>query len=367
MAPARKRRGAATILDVAAQAGVSRATAARALSTGQRVSPATSEKVLAAAQELGYQANGVARSMITGRTMTLGVVVSDIENEFFSRLVRGFSDAVRSEGFSTIVANTDERLDNERSAVRVLLGRRVDGLMVAPSSMQDGLHLREARDAGAPIVLVDRRVTRAGLDTVMVDGVLAAREAVGHLIAAGHRRIGLVVGSGVADDLPSEAGPASTTVDRFVGYQQALEAAGLPYDSTLVLPGDFHLGAARERAARLLRRPDRPTAVLATDSVFALATLLAIRDVGLSCPQDVSLVGFDDPDWASVVQPPLSVIDQPAYDLGGVAARRLLARVADGTMRPRTTLLPAEWRERGSIAPPRLVEGRVRVDAGGSR
>jgi len=357
MAPARTRRAAPTILDVAARAGVSRATAARALSGEGSVSAAAAEKVLAAAHELGYQANSVARSMITGRTMTLGVVVGDIENEFFSRLVRGFTDTVREAGFDTILANTDESVESERAAVRVFLERRVDGLMVAPASMSDGQHLRAARESGARVVLVDRRVSRIGLDTVIMDGVTAASEAVGHLVSAGHRRIGLLTGSGVGGDSPTAEDAASTTVDRWTGYRQGLEHAGLPYDPSLVLPGDFHLAAARERTGVLLRGPQRPTAVLATDSVFALAALLAIRDAGLSCPEDISLVGFDDPDWAAVVRPPLSVMDQPAYELGATAGRRLVARVSDGTARPRTISLAAQWRPRGSVAAPPIAGG----------
>ncbi len=357
MAPARTRRSAPTILDVAARAGVSRATAARALSGEGSVSAGATEKVLAAAADLGYQANSVARSMITGRTMTLGVVVGDIENEFFSRLVRGFTDTVRDAGFDTILANTDESVDSERAAIRVFLERRVDGLMVAPASMYDGRHLREARKSGAQVVLVDRRVPRIGLDTVIIDGVAAAREAVGHLVAAGHRRIGLVTGSGVGGDAQEGEDATSTTVDRWAGYCEGLEHAGLTYDPSLVLPGDFHLGSARERTAVLLRGPHRPTALLATDSVFALAALLAIRDVGLSCPDDVSLVGFDDPDWAPVVRPALSVMDQPAYELGATAGRRLVSRMSDGAARARTISLAAQWRPRGSVAAPPAVRG----------
>ncbi len=353
----RSRRAAPTIPDVAARAGVSRATAARALGGRGSVSASAHEKVRAAARELGYQANGVARSMITGRTMTLGVVVGDIENEFFSRLVRGFTDVVRERGYDTILANTDERLDSERSAIRVLLERRVDGLLVAPVSMRDGRHLREARDAGAPIVLVDRRIPRSGLDTVIVDGVAAAREAVEHFLAAGHRRIGLVTGSAVGVGEDDGEDPTSTSVDRLTGYREALEAAGLPFDPALVRVGDFHLEAARRRTADLLRAPDRPTAVLATDSVLALGAFLAVRDVGLSCPGEVSLAGFDDPPWTSVVQPPLSVMDQPAYELGATAGRRLLARIENGAARPRTTSLFAVWRDRGSIAPPPATAG----------
>jgi LacI family transcriptional regulator len=187
---------------------------------------------------------------------------------------------------------------------------------------------------------------------VLLDSVAAARDAVGRLIANGHERIGLVTGGGVgtAESDPHDP-PVSTSVDRLQGYREALDAAGLPYDPLLVRPGDFHLEAARARAVDLLTGPNRPTAVFATDGILTLGALMAVRDVGLRCPQDVSLTGFDDPAWASVVDPPLSVMAQPANELGAVAAERLLARIDGDTSRPRTRMLRAEWRERASIAP----------------
>lgn len=361
--PPGTRSRSATIADVAARAGVSRATAARALGDYGPVNAETAARVLAAAEELGYRANAVARAMITGRTMTLGVVVGDIENEFFSRLVRGCTDVVRAAGYDVLLANTDEQLSRERSTVRVLLDRRVDGLLVAPASAHEASHLREARDAGVPIVLVDRRVRRSGLDTVLVDGTVAAREAVERLVAAGHRRIGVVTGDGAGEDaeaLVDDPGLASTstTTDRLLGYRQALETAGIPLRPELVRGGDFHVEAARERAIDLLGPRARPTAVLATDSLLALGVLLGMRDLGLRCPEDVSLVGFDDPAWASVVRPRLSVMAQPAYDLGRAAATRLLARLRGEDGRARTVTLPATWCDRESVArPPRRPRG----------
>ena len=348
---------AATVQDVAVRAGTSRATAARALGGYGLVNPATAARVLAAAEELGYRANGVARSMITGRTMSVGVVVGDIGNEFFSRLVRGCTDVVRAAGYDPLLVNTDEHPAREQSAVRLLLERRVDGLLVAPASSHDGRHLREARDAGSPVVLVDRKVRRSGLDTVLVDGVTAARTAVGHLVAAGHERIGVVTGDLVGGGVSGEpVDPArasvSTTTERLVGYHEALEDACLPREPELVRGGDFRIDSARERAGDLLRPRDRPTAVLATDSVLALGVLLALRDLGLRCPEDVSVITFDDPPWASVVRPRLSVMAQPAYDLGAVAAERLLARLRGDAGRSRTVTLPATWHARESVAPP---------------
>jgi LacI family transcriptional regulator len=355
MAPGVTRREVPTIPDVARLAGVSSATAARALGGYGSVSAAARAKVLAAAEEVGYRVNGVARSMITGRTMTLGVVVGDIENDFFSRAVRGFTDVADPAGFATIIASTDESLDNERAAVRVFVERRVDGLLVAPASMQDGRHLRDARDAGVAVVLIDRKIHRVGIDTELIDNVAAARAAVQHLTSAGHARIGVITGgvSVAGEPLPLGETKVSTSVDRVAGYREALEAARLTYDPSLVRPGDFHLPAARSRTAQLLTEPTRPTAILATDGVLTLGALLAIRDVGLRCPQDVSLVGFDDPAWAAVVRPRVSVMAQPVHELGASAARRLLARIAGDTSRPRTTMkLHTSWRPRESVAAP---------------
>jgi LacI family transcriptional regulator len=333
------------------------------------VNAETAARVQAAAQELGYRANAVARSMITGRTTTLGVVVGDIENEFFSRLVRGCTDVVRPSGYDVLLVNTAEQATRERAAVRLLLERRVDGLLVAPASTQDGNHLREAREAGSPVVLVDRKVNRSGLDTVLVDGVAAARAAVGQLVAAGHERIGVVTGDAIsegADPFDARSATISTTTDRLRGYQAALEQGGLDVDPALIAGGDFHVPSARERATDLLTPRDRPTAVFATDSVLALGVLLALRDLGLSCPEDVSVVTFDDPPWASVVRPRLSVMAQPAYDLGATAAHRLLARLRGVEGRARTVTLPATWRPRDSVArPPRRP--RAARPGGGAR
>lgn len=355
MASGSRQRGAATIQDVAQRAGVSRASAARALGGYGSVSDAARRKVLTAAEELRYRANGVARSMITGRTMTLGAVVGDIENDFFARVVRGFTDVARAEGFDTLVASTDEQVTNERSAVKVFLERRVDGLMVAPASMHARDHLVAARDAGARLLLVDRRIPRLGVDTVLLDNVPAAQQAVQHLVAAGHTRIGMITGTGAEDGKPAAGDTVvSTSIDRVEGYRRALLEAGLPYDPGYVMAGDFHLDAVRARAVSLLSRPDRPTAVFTSDGIMALGVLLALRDVGLSCPDDVSVVGFDDPAWASVIRPGLSVMAQPVYEMGAAAAHRLVARIRGKASRPRTQVLSATWRERQSIsAPPR--------------
>ncbi len=347
--------GAPTIHDVARAAGVSRSTASRALAGYGVVSKDAAERVQAAAAELGYHANGVARSMKTGRTNTLGAVVADIENAFFARAMRGFTDMARSNGFQVILSNTDEDPATEQSAVKVFQERRVDGMVVTPASLDPAGHLRAAHAAGVPLVLLDRRVPGMDVDVVQIDNVKAARETTERLIAAGHTRIAMVTGvaemevSIHATDL--EVG-VSTTKDRCQGYRQALEAAGIEYRPEYIGTADFHLTAARQEAERLLRLRERPTALFATDSTNALGVLLALRDVGLEAPRDVSLVAFDDADWADVVEPGLSVITQPVYEMGRLAASLLVAHVRGEAVRPREHVLETTWLDRESIGPP---------------
>lgn len=347
----------ATVIDVARRAGVSRATAARALGGYGRVSAATTEAVRRAAEEVGYRANELARSMITGRTRTIGVVISDIENQFFTRVLRGVSDVVRDHGYDLLLANTDEDPVGERQMVRVMNGKQVEGLIVCPVDPDEVDHLAETVSAGRPVVLIDRTVTALQLDGVGIDNRQATHDAIARLISLGHRRIGMISGAQprvLARALRQESAepaPGETPSEgRLVGYCQGLREAGLGVDHALVGDGGFHSGQAREAARTLLSIPDRPTAVLTTDSLLTIGALQAIRDLGLACPQEVSLLGFDDADWASLVEPPITVISQPAYEIGARAAEFLLARIADGSSASRRVQLPTTLIERGSVA-----------------
>src|SRR5215211_1267610 len=179
-----------TVQDVAQKAGVSKATAARVLGRYGTTSSAVKDKVLAAAQELGYQANELARSMTTGRSGIIGVIVGDIENPYFGLAVRGISDVARAAGFDVILANSGEDPKKERAAVRVFLGKRVDGLIITPASITESEHLQEVQKAGRPLVLLDRYIPSLEVDTVATNDRAAALAAARVLIEAGHRRIG---------------------------------------------------------------------------------------------------------------------------------------------------------------------------------
>lgn len=254
---ARPRRVGPTALDVARLAGVAPATAARVLGNYGSVSPAVRERVLKAAASLRYRSNRVARSMVTGLTQTLGVVIANIEDEFFSRIVRGIADAARVAGFDVILMNSDEDVDEEGRAVRALMEKQVDGLIVAPASTQIPEHLVEVRESGMPIVLLDRNLEGLDTDSVVTDGVEAAATAVNYLIELGHRHIAIITDIPEGTELPSTLDPPNrvvTTGARLAGYLGALEQAGIVVDDSLIGRALPTVEGAREQTHALLDR-----------------------------------------------------------------------------------------------------------------
>lgn len=353
-------RGIATVPDVARAAGVSTATAARALGGYGSVRASTRERVLAAAEALGYRANSLARSMITGSTRTLGVVMSDIENPFFRRSLRGIADTARAEGFEVLLANTDEELDKEETAITVMAERRVDGLVVCPTDGADRDHLAQIISTGIPVVLLDRKVAGLKADTVGIDNRKAARAATEHLLAQGHRDIAIVTG-GTPEMLERMLRPdmrgverlsATTVGARAAGFRDAMTAAGVPIRPELISSGGYRREDAERETAALLNLPSPPTAILAFDAMQSLGAFHAISTAGVRCPDDVSLLAFDDTEWADVVSPALTVVAQPTYDIGVEACRLLLSRITGSGGATIHRRLPTRLIERASVGPP---------------
>lgn len=352
--------GMATVLDVAKLAGVSTATAARALGGYGSVSPATLQRVQAAAAELGYRPNALARSMITGLTHTIGVVLADIENPFFYGALRGITDTARSRGFDVLLANTDEDPADERSAVAALVERRIEGLILCPTDGESRAHLNDLINSGMPIVLLDRPMRGLKADSIGLDNRQAAAEATRHLIALGHRRIGIITGGPPeAEELlrrPQMKGVErignTTFPARAAGFRDTMLAAGIEPRPEYLSAGGFHRHDAETATRELMRLEQPPTAIIAFDSILTLGALLAFRDLGLRCPADVSLVGFDDADWAEVVSPPLTVVRQPVYDIGVKACQLLLDRIKNPDRKVSTHRLKGAFIERASTAPP---------------
>lgn len=328
-----------TIRDVGELAGVSQATAARALGGYGHVSTSVRGKVQEAARQLGYVPNSVARALASGMTHAVGLVIGDIENPFFAAAARGVSDVLDERGLTVLLANSDENLDRELEAIETLRARQVDALVVVPTSARAFPHLRAAA-AAAPLVLLDRVIRGLGVDSVTVDNRGGARLAVEHLLGHGHRRIGLV----------SDEPEISTSAERIDGYREALSAAGIAVDEHLVSLGGSTRTDGYQSARRLLDAPARPTAIFTANNLMTVGAMHALRDLGLRVPRDISVVGFDDLEWTTLVDPQLTVVAQPATELGEEAARRVLARLDGASGRPRRVRLETKLITRGSCA-----------------
>ncbi|MBG6084087.1 LacI family DNA-binding transcriptional regulator [Zhihengliuella flava] len=320
----------ATVADVARAAKVSKAQAARALGGYGAVSEAVRQKVLDAADALAYRPNALARSMNTGRSQTIGVVIGDVENPFFGLATRGLSDTLRDQGYDVVLANTGERPDVEQDAVRVMLDKRVDGLVVSPASSASTDHLRTFLDSERPLVFLDRLIEGLDVDAVTVNLRGLAQQATQGLVSLGHRRIGFISSitaptSGYSPDL---ALTNSSVAERLGGILDACREANIVVDPAWIQLNAHTPSAVAAAVEGMLSSAERPTALIASDSVVGLEVLTTLRRLGRAVPSDVSFLMFDDMPWSSLVSPPISVISQPAYDMGVVAAKTLLERLA---------------------------------------
>jgi len=360
-----KRQDKVTIAEVAKRAGVSTATAGRALGGYGYSRKEIKARVKQAAEELGYRPNLLARGLITGKTKTIGVVAGDIQSPFYASILRGVADVTRAAGFGILLTNSDERIELELEAVQLLREKQIDGLIIAPSDLSDSAHLQAAILDGCPVVLIDRAIRNLAADAVCVDNREASRDCVARLTAAGHRRIGLVAelerwnGGHVADFL---AAVASGRVDsstlfpswqRLYGYIDALRDAGIPVDPDLIGRVGLYSGeGARKETQRLLELPNRPTALFTADGLMSAAAMGVITSHDLQIPRDLSLICFDDLDWMSFLKPGIAAVVQPLTEMGEAAARLVLSRI-DGNEGPNQRLaLRPRFAERGSIAAP---------------
>ena len=324
-----------TVRDVAQAAGVSQATAARALGGYGYASGSARERVLESARLLGYTPNAVARALVSNATMTVGVVVGDIDNPFFATAARGLTDVFDGHGYTVLLANADEDHEREGRVLDALRSRRVDGLVVVPAP---GAQLDQIVSSGLPVVQLDRAVRGLAADAVMVENSAGAERAVAHLLGLGHRRIGIV----------SDTAEISSSAERIAGYRRALRRGGGEVSDDLVAIGGSTQADARAAALQLLDRPERPTAVFTANNFMTHGVLQAATELELSIPQELALVGFDDLDWTTLVKPPLTVVSQPVSELGRVAAERLLARIGGDDSPPQQVRLPTRLIVRGS-------------------
>lgn len=328
----------ATLADVATAARVSRSTASRALSGNGYAAPEVKRRVRDAAERLGYVPDANARSLKARTTRTVGLLVSDLRNPFYAELAAGASTVLRAEGYTIVLLDDAGNTGEEIAAARTFLALRTTGVLLTPVS---STATDQLLDGGLPVVEVDRQFSAGQCDAVLIDNESAARELTDHLIALGHRRIVLVI-----DEVEWTTG-----VGRLRGYLDALSEAGLPTDDRTVLRCGFDREAlARDLSARL-DAAEPPTAVFAANNLLAETVWRQLRRHGLHIPSDVSLVAFDDAPWMSLVEPGVTTVSQPAYDLGVEAAGLLLSRIRTARRRS-TVLLGTNLLERASTGPP---------------
>lgn len=334
----------ATLRDVARAAGVHPGTASRALNDETRslVRAETVERILAVADELGYKPNFLARSFKTRRTHSVGIVIPDISNPLFPPMVRGLEDRLFDEGYVTLLANTGGDAGRQRQIFQSMVDRSVDGVVLATASRKDD-DLASFGAHGIPIVLINRVVEDNTYASVSVDDAVGVRMAVDHLRSLGHVRIGHVAGP-----LTMSTGHA-----RYEGYLSAMAASGAPTDPDLVAFAErFSVGEGERCAAALLDRDHRPSAVVAGNDLLALGTVSAAERAGLRCPEDLSIVGFNDMPFVDRLHPPLTTVRIPQYGLGVRAADILLESLRDRRGPVRVVVLAPELVVRGSTAAP---------------
>jgi LacI family transcriptional regulator len=318
----------ATLQDVANLAGVSASTVSRVLNNHPYVTEETSARVVAAMKKLNYSPSRVAQQLRTHTSQIIGLILSDISNPFFTSVIRGIQDVAYRNGFSLIVCNSDEDPERERAYVEILLAERVAGVIIAPA-LDASPAYGPLFEAGVPVVCVDRPLDGYDADTALVDNVKGASEATSHLIGLGHTRIGLI------------SGPLTITTGlrRQEGYVKALAEHNLPVDPGLMVEGDFDYDSGHRGALALLQLEDPPTALFVGNNLMTLGALNAVHAIGLRIPDDIAVVGFDDMPWAPSLNPPLTAVSQPTYELGERSAELLLQRVRERSLPVRQIVL----------------------------
>lgn len=330
----------ATIRDVAEAAGVSRSTASRALTGRGYVAPAVKERVRKAARTLGYVPDAMARHLRQQESNSIGVLVTDLRNDFYANLASGVSQQARRRGYTMMLADDNGAQEVETEAAEALVALRVAGVILTPVSADVSEYLARHR---IPVVEVDRQFASGSCDAVVVDNEAAARRVTTGLLELGHRRIALVI-----DEMDWTTGR-----NRYAGYAAAFALAGVPLDPDLVVTAGWDVAAARQGARTLLTAAQPPTAVFAANNVLAEGVWRAAADLGLQIPDQLSLVSFDDAPWMSMVSPGITAVAQDAAALGAAAVTQLLERIETPDAPVRTVLLSAELRHRGSTAQPR--------------
>jgi DNA-binding LacI/PurR family transcriptional regulator len=304
-----------SIKDIARAAGVSHSTVSRALGEGMLVNPATRERIKSVALEMGYTPDAAARSLVTGRSRTIGVVVATIADPFVAEVVQGVETTAHDHGYTVVLSGSGSEPVREIAAVEMLRSKRVDGLIVTASRI-GALYLDHVERLGVPVVLINNHNEQSGhyTYTVTVDNHHGGLLAMDHLLEKGHRRIAYVTG-------PADH---SSDMERLGAYRQALEARGQTWEADLVVGGDGWPDGGRRALETLMARTQPPTAVFCYNDMTAIGLLRAAHEMAIRVPGAMAVVGFDDISLAAYVDPPLTTIAQPKFEMGQLAMGMLL-------------------------------------------
>lgn len=322
-----------SLQEVAERAKVSIATVSRVLNKSDKVVPETRATVEKALRDLGYRPSRVARRlrMKDGRAHLVGLIIPDIQNPFYAEIARGVEDAAYANQYALILCNSDENLEKERFYLEVMQAESVDGVVLPPFDETDAA-VTDIVASGLPVVCVDRSLSKIKTDLVEVDNYQGAFEAVTHLLDRGHKSIGLIEGRS----------QVSTSRERRRGYLDALAARDIPVRKELLRAGDFKQESGRVLTGELLDLRKPPTALFVCNNLMTVGALAAVHQRQLRVPRDVAIVGFDDLPWAEALDPPPTVVRQPAYDVGRQAMELLLRRILEPDRPPVTVRLRPE-------------------------
>ena len=330
-----------TIADVAHRAGVSVSTVSHVVNGTRKVAPGTAHAVQAVIDAVGYRPNVLARSLKTASSRSVGIAISAIANPYFSDIICAVEAECARLGMMVFLSDTQDDPQRELAVVTAFDQRRVDGVILAPSADPERRALAYLRAARLPCVLVDR-TPDPSFDQVGVNNREAMRALVAHVAGFGHRRIGYVGGH------PGFA----TTLERIEGYRAGLQLAGVSFDPSYLVTGSATTASASEATSALLSLADPPTAIVAGNNMATIGAVRAIRSRGLQVPADVSVVGFDDFEWADCFEPRLTLVAQPCEEIGKRAASLLIERIANPSGAPQSVRLDARLIIRDSCARP---------------
>ena len=337
-----KRHPAPRLRDVAEESGVHLSTVSRALNnqTVAMVRPETARRVRLAAQKLGYSVDGVARALKTRRSMSIGIMIPDITNPFFPPAVRGAEEVFTAAGYSVMLSSTNNDIDTAHTQFDAMIQARVDGLLLGMIRRHDPI-VNQLRASGIPAVFFNRTIDTEDFSSVVPDDAYGSQMAVNHLNKLGHRKLGLVVGPVFTSTADSRLRAIRKEVKKLGIQCHVVEARG------------FDEAAGQNAMEQMLRESPDVTAVIASNDLIALGVIDAVREAGMDCPRDISVVGFNDMPLAGRLAPPLTTVNVPEYELGRQAAECLLREMTDPDRKHELILIPVDLVVRGSTAPVR--------------